>query len=149
MIVALTSVRALVASVIVAGGISAWAPEPTVTITHVPACGHTDDMLRGRTRHIGPKTHRVAAYVRVPYAQPGGRLLWWGAKPFYGSRNPIATDGTFKIDVDTGGNDEDATNIAVFVVPASYRLPDARGTSALPDGLATAAVARIEVRRCP
>jgi hypothetical protein len=143
-----TSLRALVASLIVAGNLTVLAPQPSVSVTHVPACGRTDEVLRGRTGNVSPRSHRVVVYVRVPYAHPGGRPLWWGAKPFYGSQNTIAADGRFRVDVDTGGNDEDATRIAVFVVPARYRPPDARGTSALPNEVAATAVARIGVRRC-
>ncbi len=129
--------------------LAACLPPPQIAIDHTPRCGTTNDLLRGHTQFIDATKYRVVAYVRVPYSGPGGRLLWWGAKPYYGVATAIAGDGKFSVDVDTGGNDEDATEIAVFVVAASFRPPNTVGGAALPTELTAASLVEVRVPRCP
>jgi hypothetical protein len=107
---------------------------PAIAFTIVPAYG-TSDNLQGRVSCAAPSLYAVAAYIQVF----GG---WW-TKPFWSEPSTaISAGGTFSVDIVTGGYDEDATQIAAFLVPAGYSPPLMSGDATLPPDLYANAVAQ-------
>ncbi len=88
---------------------------PQVIFTYVPPYGSFND-LSGITYNANPTDFRVVAYIYVP-------MLGWWIKPHVSTLTPIDPNGTWTIDITTGGIDEQATDIVVFVVPSSYDPP--------------------------
>jgi hypothetical protein len=112
---------------------------PTLEFTSVPAYGSYLN-LKGVARGCAPEHARIAVYIRVH----GG---WW-TKPYWDSpATPISADGSFSVDVTTGGHDEEATEIAAFLISEDYQPPGLRGESELPEELKTRALAHAEVTR--
>ncbi|HYH81132.1 MAG TPA: hypothetical protein VEX86_15120 [Longimicrobium sp.] len=114
---------------------------PSIAFTHVPPLGATAEDLAGSIAHVKPVEHRVALYIRV-------NGLWY-VKPYQDSRRAIRIrpDGTWAADIVTGGNDQDATEIAAFLVPATYDAPAVFGAPTLPGEIAANAVASVSVTR--
>lgn len=113
--------------------------DPTIEFTTVPPYGSYVN-LRGVARHVDTAKFRIAVYIRV-----GGG--WW-TKPYWDSPSTaIEPDGSFKVDITTGGHDEQATEIAAFLIPAEYYPPGLRGESDLSAELLQKAVARADVTR--
>ena len=111
----------------------------TIELTSVPAFGSFIN-LKGIVRDVDPEKVRIAAYIRVR----GG---WW-TKPFWDApTTPVATDGTFTVNVTTGGEDEQASEIVAFLIPAEYYPPGLRGEPELPAELLQKALARTDVNR--
>ena len=105
-------------------GIPTGPTDLTIEFTSVPAYGSFLS-LKGIVRHVDTEKLRVAVYIRVN----GG---WW-TKPYWDSpATPISPDGSFSVDVTTGGRDEQATDIAAFLIPAEYYPPGLRGDTELP-----------------
>jgi uncharacterized repeat protein (TIGR01451 family) len=86
---------------------------------------------------VQPADYKVAAYIQVF----GG---WWTKPTFDSPTVAINPDGTSRININTGGLDIDATNIAAFLIPEDCSPPSASG-----GGLPTVgcAVANIQVAR--
>lgn len=82
-------------------------------------------LLRGRVAHVNPAQHKIGTYIKV-----GGS--WWTKPTFVQPDVLIGSDGTWNANVTTGGNDTQASHIAVFLVPLSYTLPFAAGQADLP-----------------
>ena len=109
------------------------ATDPIMEFTSVPAYGSYLN-LKGVVRHIDTESVRVATYIRVH----GG---WW-TKPYWDSpATAVTRDGTFSVDVTTGGHDEQASDIAAFLIPADYDPPVVRGEPELPVELVNKALA--------
>ena len=58
-------------------------------------------------------------------------------------------DGMWTCDITTGGVDENATEIAAYLLPTAYDPPAAGGASTLPSELDANAVARVRTTRSP
>jgi len=111
----------------------------TMEFTSVPPYGGFGQ-LKGIVRRVDTEKFRVAVYIRVH----GG---WW-TKPTWNSPTvPLAADGSFAVDITTGGQDEQATDIAAFLLPAEYYPPGLRGEAGLPAELAQKALGRVDVTR--
>jgi hypothetical protein len=113
--------------------------DPTIELTSVPALGSYLH-LKGVVKNADAPRVRVAVYIRVH----GG---WWN-KPYW--ENPasaVQPDGSFSVDITTGGRDEEATDIAVFVIPEDYHPPGVRGEVELPSDVVEKALARADVAR--
>lgn len=109
--------------------------------TSVPAYGSNAN-LKGIVRLLETEHLRIAVYIRVQ----GG---WW-TKPYWDSpATPISPDGSFTVTITTGGHDEQANEIAAFVIPEEYYPPGLRGESELPAELTRKALARAQVTRSP
>jgi hypothetical protein len=120
-------------------GIPGGPGQPDIQLTRVPEYG-TFTTLRGVALHVAPADYRVAVLIRVDGA-------WW-TKPFFTSPTVrINADGTWECDVTTGGIDHLATEIAAFLVPASFEPPTAAGLREVPASIPQAAVARLSVTR--
>jgi hypothetical protein len=115
--------------------------EPVLELTSVPAYGSFLD-LKGVARHVDPELARVAVYIKVH----GG---WW-TKPYWDSpTSALSADGSFSVSITTGGQDEQATEIATFLVPSESYPPGLRGEPALPLELFEQAMAHASVTRSP
>lgn len=113
----------------------------TLEFTNVPAYGSYVN-LKGIVRNADAEKVRIAVYIRVD----GG---WW-TKPYWDSpATAIAPDGSFSVNITTGGHDEQANEIAAFVIPGEYYPPGLRGEPELPAELVQKAVARASVTRAP
>ncbi len=100
---------------------------PAIELTFVPPRGSHEN-LEGRVYGVNPATHRVATYIFVEQAYG-----WWN-KPYLDPRTvEIAPDGTFEVDITTGGIDPDATRIAVYLVADSFTPPACVPCADLPE----------------
>lgn len=114
---------------------------PLIELTSVPALGSYLH-LTGIVHHADTEHVRLAVYIRVH----GG---WW-TKPYWDSpATSVAADGAFSVDITTGGRDEEASDIAVFLIPEDLQPPGLRGELELPADLISKALARAEVTRTP
>lgn len=80
-----------------------------------PAYGSFDD-LKGQVQCVNPADYKVVVYI---YVETG----YW-IKPY--AKYPLTTiqaDGSFQVDITTGGLDHLATQVAVFLVPNGYNPP--------------------------
>jgi hypothetical protein len=112
----------------------------TVEYTFVPAYGSQDD-LRGRVTGVTPSQFATVTYIQVP---DGG--LW--TKPtFYEPVTPLASDGTFVVDVTTGGSDAQAGYYVTYVIPVGYAPATMSGQTEIPTELEQRAVAVTGVTR--
>jgi hypothetical protein len=115
--------------------------QPTIEFTSVPPYGSFVN-LKGVVHHADPASVRVAVYIRVH----GG---WWN-KPYWDApATELASDGAFSVNIATGGNDEEATEIAAFLLPAELYPPGMRGDIELPEELSQKALAHASVTRSP
>lgn len=111
----------------------------TIEFTSVPAYGSYVN-LKGVVRDVDPEKVRVAVYIRVF----GG---WW-TKPYWDApATPIAPDGTFSVNITTGGQDDQASDVVALLIPAEYYPPGLRGEPELPAELLQKALARTDVTR--
>jgi hypothetical protein len=112
---------------------------PSISFTSVPSLGSFDN-LRGSVSHIVPKDYAVAVYIYVN----GG---WWSKPTWAGPKTSIGCDGTWVCDITTGGVDQDAIQIAAFLVPVSVEAPLASGSATLTEELNVIAAAQVSQDR--
>ncbi len=116
-----------------------WCP-PAIAFTFVPPYGSFQD-LQGRVTCVTPADYKVAVYIFVSG--------WW-TKPYFASPlTYIQNDGKWTCDITTGGTDQNATQIAAFLVPNGYDPPPLSGSQTLPPELFTHAVAHVIADRPP
>ncbi|MGR3309591.1 MAG: glycosyl hydrolase family 17 protein [Candidatus Brocadiales bacterium] len=114
---------------------------PTIEFPYVPPYGSFEN-LQGQVWHVKPADYKVAVYIKV-----GGG--WW-TKPFFGRPlTSICPGGSWTCDITTGGDDQNATKIAAYLVPNGYSPPLMRGGPTLPAELDQNAVAKVETIRTP
>jgi hypothetical protein len=101
------------------------AAEPSIEIISWPEYG-TWGSVSGRVSGVDFATHHVAAYIQV---EGGG---WWTKPTFENLTVPIASDGTFSINVTTYWLDAYATIHAVVLLSEAIPPPEARGSGAFP-----------------
>ncbi len=121
------------------GDIPGGTGTPAIELTQVPPIGSSDD-LRGQVWHVLPGDYGIAIYIKVH----GG---WW-TKPYW--HNPVTIifcDGSWVCDITTGGDDAQATDIAVFLIPLTYTPPSTGREGVLRAELYTNSVANIEMTR--
>jgi exo-beta-1,3-glucanase (GH17 family) len=114
---------------------------PIIEITYGPVYGGTGT-LRGRVSHVRPADYKLAVYIKVGVG-------WWTKPTFAVPLTSIRGDGTWSTAIHTGGSDETATRIAVFLVPTGTEPPAVGGAATLPNELNSMAVAVAEVLRTP
>ncbi len=113
--------------------------EPAIAFTAVPLVG-ADSPLEGRVSGVVSNSVAVAVYIKVGNG-------WW-TKPYWAEPlTAVAVDGTFACDVVTGGNDGDATEFAVFLVPAGADVPLAGGEPDVPGDILRVAIAESRTTR--
>lgn len=108
-------------------------------ITHCPRIGETST-LTGRCYGVDPDACRICVYICVR----GG---WW-LKPFWEHPlTPITEDGRWECDIVTGGVDEQATAVAVLLLPSGYTPPLVGNVPELPAEAWDRAVERVLIDR--
>jgi hypothetical protein len=112
---------------------------PSIKITTIPAYG-SQNGIAGVVTGVQTNEYVVATYINVA----GG---WWTKPTFANPTVPINSDGTFTCDTVTGGNDADATEYEVFVIPSNYAPPPAAGSSGIPSAIFSESVAYTEIQR--
>lgn len=117
-------------------------PSPAPTVTPVPTMPATptvtatasmsSDYMTGTTNVPGSLGYSVCVYIYVPtitgapYAEG-----WWGPKPYWNSwKTAINADGTWSCDINTGGYDQEASEVMVYVAPNTATVPIAAGSNA-------------------
>lgn len=106
----------------------------------IPALGSFDD-LRGQVTGVDPAGYRVAVYIYV-------NGLWFRKPSFEAPTVYPRIDGEWTADVTTGSMDENATRIAAYLLPVSYRVPEiGAGIASIPAPVEANAVARREISR--
>ncbi len=110
-----------------------WAAS-SVEFTSVPPHGSFND-LTGRVHGVEFATHRVAVFIHVAGAG-------WYTKPTCAS--PLAviqSNGTWSADITTGGSDQNARQIAAYLVPESFSHPCVLGEPCIPATVEQQAIA--------
>ena len=113
---------------------------PTITFTSVPPFGSNENLF-GRVDHVTPADYKVAVYIYVSG--------WWTKPTFASPLTTIQSDGTWTTDITTGGNDNQATKIAAFLVKERYTPPLMSGQATLPAELFDNAAAYVTEDREP
>ncbi len=107
---------------------------PTINITETPDYG-SDGLLHGLVTGVDFATHQLATYI---YVDGSG---WWTKPTFAEPAVAIGPDGSFAVDVVSGGLDAWATIFCTAVLPDDVTIPIADGDGSLPAELASLAVA--------
>ena len=107
-----------------------------VKFTYVPPYG-SGDVLEVQVTGVRPADYVLAAYINVY----GG---WWTKPSWAQPTVTINPDGSARIPIVTGGIDQYATDVAVFLIPAGT-VPPSAGASGLPT--IASAVASLQVNR--
>ena len=118
-----------------AGPLTYWLPQagcftgsqPIIDLTSVPAYGTTTP-LSGQVLNAAPASYQIAVYIQVGSG-------WWTKPTFNAPLTSINADGTFTVNITTGGSDQNATGIAAFLVPVGFSPPLMSGGSTLPSTL--------------
>ncbi len=123
-----------------------WRPDPpggpgtpVMAFTSVPPVDSTQQ-VSGTELHVSSADVRIAPYIRVGTG-------WWTKPTFASPRVPVRPDGTWSFPYVTGGSDQRATAIAVFLIPSDYFPPAVSGQWYLPQELEENALARLEAIR--
>ncbi|HJN73004.1 MAG TPA: hypothetical protein QGF58_03620 [Myxococcota bacterium] len=103
-------------------------PCEPISFTTVPDYCTLDD-LEGATCGL-EGDHHVAPYIYVEAA--GG---WWTKPTAEGPTVELADDGTWTVDITTGGVDESATRICAYLLPLDEEPPLALGAAELDESL--------------
>jgi exo-beta-1,3-glucanase (GH17 family) len=113
---------------------------PGVELTIVPAYG-SDEGISGIVSGVPTSEYVIATYIQA-------WIGWWNKPTWDQPTVPINPDGTFYVDTVTGGEDADANDFLVFVIPKSYSPPLVGGGD-VPDEVYSNAVAYVEFPRSP
>ncbi|MFC1678463.1 hypothetical protein ACFLZ9_01855, partial [Patescibacteria group bacterium] len=121
--------------------IGACPPPVAIIIDDVSLYGDMNGVVSGHVTGLAnPANYVVAGYIEVE----GPGVIW--TKPFYNQPlTPINEDGTWSIDITTGGNDRCATKVYVFLLPIGAEpviCSPCHGVPDLPEALASDVVAR-------
>ncbi len=115
---------AFVILVVVSCRLATIANAQSIQITDIPLPGSAGEIL-GSVSDVDFATHEVAAYL---YIEGNG---WW-TKPTFGTPTvPINQDGSFMVDLGTGGLDGLASTYAVSVVPIGSTPPQMQNSNTL------------------
>lgn len=112
---------------------------PAIAFTLVPPKGSTND-LQGQVRHVIAKNYAVAVYIKVGSG-------WWTKPLWVQPKTSISCTGSWTCDITTGGIDTTASEIAAYLIPATYDPPLANGGALLEAELLTRAVVSVKVTR--
>ncbi|MDH5377806.1 MAG: glycosyl hydrolase family 17 protein [Gammaproteobacteria bacterium] len=112
---------------------------PALEFAYVPPLGSLDDLV-GKALHVDPAAYHVAVYIYV-----GGG--WWTKPTFDQPATTIEVDGYWITDITTGGIDEQATQIAAFLLPINLAPPLAAGEVDLPTELQASALSSVFANR--
>ncbi len=104
-------------------------PKPEFAEVNIPPCG-TDKNVIGRVENIqNVLDYRIVCYIFISGSG------WW-VKPYADERKiPIRPDGSFEVDITTGGIDELATIVYLGVCHKDAAIPALSGTAMIPEDL--------------
>lgn len=112
---------------------------PVIEAVRIPDYGTYDNFI-GKIKYASISDYRIATYIKV-----SGR--WW-VKPYANKKlTNIAFDGSFEVDVTTGGFDRLATEIALFLVPKAFDPPTHLGSQSLSQALYDNAITEFIITR--
>lgn len=114
---------------------------PTIDVTRLPEWG-TGGPLEGCVEGTPPGDVAIAVFIRVDEQ-------WWMKPTQAQPLTPVADDGSFSVNIVTGGVDRLATEVAVLLVPVDAVIPDVLGEAELPTALLDLALARVDLDRAP
>lgn len=115
---------------------------PRISFNQIPTYGDQNGILCGKVDGIRPCDYILALYIQV-----NGR--WW-VKPTYAAREiRLACDGSFCIDVVTGGFDRNATEYQLFLLDKECEPPGLGNAPSIPDSLYEKAIAHEIITRTP
>jgi hypothetical protein len=103
----------------------------TLGITSLPGYGSLG-LLTGQVSGVDPASHHVATYIQI---EGSG---WWSKPTLASPAVPIAADGSFSVDVGTGGPaslDSRATLFCVALLPIAQSPPTVSGGTRIPASL--------------
>lgn len=112
----------------------------SVTFTSVPPYGSQSNLL-GKVYGVTPASYRVAVFIYIDE-------VGWFTKPTCAA--PLTTiqpDGTWSADITTGGVDSNATQIAAYLVPASFSQPCVTNAFCIPAAVSQQAIASTLIPR--
>ncbi len=121
-------------------GVPCGPGNPSITFTYVPPYGALNAVLEGQECHVPPGNNAMAVYIKVN----GG---WWTKPYFSNPATPLNVDGSWTCNIRTGGIDEDATDIAAFLIPSTYSPPLLSGAPSLPQELYQNSLANLQTSR--
>lgn len=116
----------------------------SVEFTYLPPYGSFND-LQGKVYGINPASYQVAVFINVDG-------VWWSKPACSGGftlPTTIQSDGSWVADITTGGSDQNATQIAAYVVPVAFIPPCVLGAGCLPDSIIQQSVANAIATRLP
>jgi glucan 1,3-beta-glucosidase len=123
------------------------AGSPSIQLTSVPPrqpsepAGGSGSYLQGLSLHIAPIQFYVVVFIHV------GASGWY-MKPYQTSPKTIVNcDGTWDVNIDTGGQDATADQVAAFLIPPTYSVPPVLGLQTLPADLYTSSLVNAVVTR--
>ena len=124
----------------------------SVVFTSVPAYGSIDN-LQGRVYGVDSTNYRVVVFINKGQ-QDDVSLSSWSSEPGCTSGQTLLTtiqsNGTWTADVTNVSGDENATQIAAYVVPATSSPPCVTSSACLPDSILAQSVANtIATRSAP
>lgn len=89
----------------------------------------SDGYVTGQVEGPDLSEMRVTLYIKV-------RGAWWGPKPYWDEPyTTIRADGTWRTSYVTGGVDNEASEAAAYLIPASFAPPNLHGDNSLPGEL--------------
>ncbi|MBD3176235.1 MAG: hypothetical protein GF320_13740 [Armatimonadia bacterium] len=115
--------------------------QPAIEVTRVPEWG-TAGPLEGRVDGVEPAEAAVATFINADGA-------WWMKPTRAAPLMPLRPDGTFSVNIVTGGVDRLATHVTLLLMPRGAEVPDVLGDPELPQELLDAALARLDIDRSP
>lgn len=117
-----------------------------VILTEVPPIGSFQN-LAGKCVNVNPSLYGITAFIFVPGAG------WWIKPTFAQCVVNINPDNTWSLDITTGGIDEQATRINVFVVPKDFNCyasqPTSENSGTTPPAIAAWTVERFSATPTP
>lgn len=114
--------------------------QDTFGISYTPPKG-VYQLLKGYVNLLNPCDYKVAIYIKV-----GG---WWTKPTFAQPTVPVLCNGRWNAEFITGGNDVNATDICVFLIPATYNPPACSNCASIPPAVYQNAIAWRCINRPP
>lgn len=102
--------------------------QPAIRVQSLPGYG-TSGAMRGVVTGVDTTAYRVAGYI---YIDGGG---WWTKPTHQTPTVPLGTDGSFELDVTSGGLDDRATIFCAALIPAAQNPTRASGAGRVPADL--------------